>query len=303
MLKNNHQRIQWVDIAKGIAIILMVLGHSSIPRQLGHWIFSFHMPLFFIASGFTTRWEKHNFAKFIHNKYTSILLPFTIYSLIVITGATYARIDIGWAMKSGWGGYAMWFIPVLLAALLITKLILLFRKKIQYLLVSCFIVIDVLLCRNNISLPWNLSVVPLATFFIFLGSQVRPYRDYIEQQSWLWGLGALIISIVVSTFWHLDMAWNHIVPIIPIIIGAIAGTLFIVFISRLIEKYFKSISQILQAIGRETYMILAFSQVIIMGINRYCSINVLVKYILLIAILVVAKYIKDFVKSKTFKIS
>jgi fucose 4-O-acetylase-like acetyltransferase len=40
------------DIMKGVGIILMIIGHCAIPRLLWHFIFSFHMPLFFIISGF-----------------------------------------------------------------------------------------------------------------------------------------------------------------------------------------------------------------------------------------------------------
>lgn len=50
-------RIEWLDISKGVAIILMIVGHvSAIPwapyRKI---IFSFHMPLFFIASGYVSK--------------------------------------------------------------------------------------------------------------------------------------------------------------------------------------------------------------------------------------------------------
>ena len=38
-----YKRLDWVDIAKGIAIILMVAGHTSIPELLSKWIWSFHM--------------------------------------------------------------------------------------------------------------------------------------------------------------------------------------------------------------------------------------------------------------------
>lgn len=47
------KRIKWVDIAKGIAIIAMICGHecSGFLREI---IFSFHMPIFFILSGYTS---------------------------------------------------------------------------------------------------------------------------------------------------------------------------------------------------------------------------------------------------------
>lgn len=54
-MEKSSKRIEWVDIAKGIAIILMVIGHEIPTGQIGYrLIFSFHMPLFFILSGFTS---------------------------------------------------------------------------------------------------------------------------------------------------------------------------------------------------------------------------------------------------------
>lgn len=46
-------RKRWIDIAKGIGIILMVIGHADAPRLLKNWIYGFHMPLFFIIAGYT----------------------------------------------------------------------------------------------------------------------------------------------------------------------------------------------------------------------------------------------------------
>lgn len=44
-------RNYWLDVAKGITIILMVLGHSSIPDGLSRFIYAFHMPLFLYPRG------------------------------------------------------------------------------------------------------------------------------------------------------------------------------------------------------------------------------------------------------------
>ena len=51
-------RILYIDIAKAICIILVVIGHycpDSSPQwyqTVNHFIYSFHMPLFMFASGF-----------------------------------------------------------------------------------------------------------------------------------------------------------------------------------------------------------------------------------------------------------
>ena len=41
-----------IAIAKGIAIILMVIGHADAPGLLTNFIYTFHMPLFFMAAGY-----------------------------------------------------------------------------------------------------------------------------------------------------------------------------------------------------------------------------------------------------------
>lgn len=38
------QRIKWIDLTKGVAIFLMVCGHTGIPSLISNWIWSFHMP-------------------------------------------------------------------------------------------------------------------------------------------------------------------------------------------------------------------------------------------------------------------
>ena len=41
-----------ISIAKGLAIILMVIAHAEAPGWLCRFIFEFHMPLFFITAGY-----------------------------------------------------------------------------------------------------------------------------------------------------------------------------------------------------------------------------------------------------------
>ena len=41
-----------ISICKGIAIILMVIGHADCPRDISIFLYEFHMPLFFMAAGY-----------------------------------------------------------------------------------------------------------------------------------------------------------------------------------------------------------------------------------------------------------
>lgn len=41
-----------LSVSKGIAIILMVAGHAEAPELVTNFIYTFHMPLFFMAAGY-----------------------------------------------------------------------------------------------------------------------------------------------------------------------------------------------------------------------------------------------------------
>ena len=48
-------RVNWIDYAKAIAMVLVIFGHIATRNCLKDWIYSFHMPLFFSLSGITLK--------------------------------------------------------------------------------------------------------------------------------------------------------------------------------------------------------------------------------------------------------
>lgn len=51
--EGNLKRLRYIDVGRGIGMMLVVLGHTVNPGSL-LWkaIFAFHMPLFFMLSGY-----------------------------------------------------------------------------------------------------------------------------------------------------------------------------------------------------------------------------------------------------------
>ncbi|MCM1078821.1 MAG: acyltransferase family protein [Bacteroidales bacterium] len=68
-------RMVFVDVAKGLSMFFVILGHTIAPGFLWAIVYSFHMPLFFILSGFTTKYA-NNKSEYLQNikKHLSILL-------------------------------------------------------------------------------------------------------------------------------------------------------------------------------------------------------------------------------------
>lgn len=49
-MENIESRIEWIDIAKGIGILFVMLGHCYLDTKYTFWFISFHMALFFFLS-------------------------------------------------------------------------------------------------------------------------------------------------------------------------------------------------------------------------------------------------------------
>jgi len=73
-------RIVWIDYLKVLGITLVVLGHFYSPFRT--WIFTFHMPLWFLISGFLckARGWREEMGKVWH----SLLLPYLLYGVICL---------------------------------------------------------------------------------------------------------------------------------------------------------------------------------------------------------------------------
>ena len=92
------------------------------------------------------------------------------------------------------------------------------------------------------------------------------------------------------------MAWNNILPVLPLTIGAVAGTLMMFSLSVYIEKYSVYATKWLSKIGQETFVVVAFSQIIMMVMIQYTSWSSLIRYLILAVSLVSIVVIKNFIK-------
>ena len=73
-----------IDIAKAIGILLMILGHCfGISGILRNFIFSFHMPLFFIFSGYFFKMPQ-NMKEMVTKNVRHLVLPYFFTSLVVV---------------------------------------------------------------------------------------------------------------------------------------------------------------------------------------------------------------------------
>ena len=82
-LKENNTRVLWVDILKGLLILLVILGHVTSNVHIKNYISTFYMPCFFILSGWFMK-KNGNVCTFVKKRIKSILFPYIFFSLIWI---------------------------------------------------------------------------------------------------------------------------------------------------------------------------------------------------------------------------
>lgn len=75
-------RVEYVDLYRGIGIILMILGHLHISDDFSKYIHAFHMPMFFFISGFFWKGARDSFFVFLSRKTKSLLVPYVTYWLV-----------------------------------------------------------------------------------------------------------------------------------------------------------------------------------------------------------------------------
>lgn len=129
---SENKRLHYIDYAKGIGIILVILGHISYLSDTSRiFIVSFHMPLFFVLSGmliFLKKEETCDLGATVRKKAARMMIPYFCYSalgiLIYIVYYLLTGRDGGWPTVMSdivqtltlYGFSAMWFLPAIFGA-------------------------------------------------------------------------------------------------------------------------------------------------------------------------------------------
>ena len=82
------RRLEYLDIAKGILIIMMLIGHTWDSGPVHYFVYSFHMPAFFLISGMLFHYGSSAdkpIWKVILHKARLLLIPYFCFEIFGIT--------------------------------------------------------------------------------------------------------------------------------------------------------------------------------------------------------------------------
>lgn len=286
-----HARLTWVDVAKGMAIILMVVGHEVTSRHLHAVIFSFHMPLFFILSGYTSR-PVATWARWWQKVKKSLVQVWLLATLMIcllgletlVLKKNLGILEIWHAVLGGifwgsnnyvrgqYGAGVMWFLFVFFwAKLLFDAVQIILPSWVRGIVLTLLSVGSFALAPNPMHwLPQAFDLVPVAALFMWLGELWKGMDNHVNYHrplTWL-GLG------IIGTFWlvcvaravHIELAIRMYPDYFGSVIEALAGTIIFCLFAQWVERS-PYLMRVLSTVGRHTLAVLCIHHLDLYWVN------------------------------------
>jgi len=210
-------RIEYLDIIKGIAIILVVIGHCcelpAHPTMLVKFIYAFHMPLFFLAAGMVVKtpqndwhsdWQR--FAK----RFISIMVPYYLWCMIYMdcTMENFGKMfhaSFQSIKSTGAECRQMWFLPCLFAAEIMIHSILKLTGRMktvqQKLFLFCMAVLSFTvgfkLPKLEGGYPFSIDIAFVAVGIMLLGFICKDFISKLDASPFKFQLPLCVLSTVL----------------------------------------------------------------------------------------------------------
>ena len=284
-----------VSIAKGIAIVLMVVAHAQCPFWWHNYIYMFHMPLFLFMSGYCFREvQLADTKEFVEKKLNNLWWPFVKWQLLFLLlhnvffslniyngeygflGTVSHEYGLVETMKNALfivttmshgeqllGGF--WFLKSLFVGLMFFYFA---TKTTRYMLKCGETIMDFLVGAILLALTLLLGFIGkgipilgigarefMAGLFIWCGYMYNKNGFSFEKRWWM--IVCFVLLVAVGTeFWHCSMLNLKFQLILPYIITAIAGTLMVFGVGAHISVKDNWLKRFLVFVGDNTLIIL-----------------------------------------------
>lgn len=278
-MAKQESRIIWIDIMKGYAMLFVLLHHflQRIPAK-GYSTFyaPFFLTAFFVTAGYTFS-AKRPFSQFLIRKVKTLLIPLFSLGIICILlsqilsfneKGNFKQEIIELLVQDGTGGHRLWFIAAMFLSCCIFYPI--SKLKGRWFVVVCvsFAVVNIVIRKYVIEayLPWHLSVMGIACFWMGVGFYFKTYvsAECIKRlcESKKIRIGIFLLYIISLLMVYIGLGETYIgfsdfvqYPIVYFVLNGL-GTILLVLISN--QNYPKWIERFVIFIGQNTLFYFAF---------------------------------------------
>jgi fucose 4-O-acetylase-like acetyltransferase len=267
--------VDWILISKGIGIILVVVGHFYPPEvsptywiEMRKIIYSFHMPLFFLLSGYLYTHGKYAYLTLLNKKVKRLLYPFIsialLFFLIKYSAGIAFKLEhpvdgnsIITLLTDPVNSYMplLWFVHALFIIFVIYPLL-------RYLTDNAIIIIAASFIAS--SFFSNILVIGSALHnlpFFVIGALIKE-RNYLNSYIVSSSPSKLLIAVtvfVLSYVFHCYTNTSGVTRSLIFVTLGLAGSLVIVYFSQL-DVFFRraSLKKIISSIGYYSMTIYLF---------------------------------------------
>ena len=290
-------RIEWIDAAKGVAIIAVIAGHSlSFGNPIHSMAYSFHIPLFFFLAGIT--YKPSNIKMMISKSFSRLLIPYFLLCIFILLG-TLAQQGLTPTVLFPWflsvlfaaGGTAYpwgvagigigWFLVALFFARIIVNVsynnLYLKYGSLPYVAFTFFLMLSAYCLSRFAMLPFCLEQAAFASFFMTCGILFRQNQDRLSpivnnsKQFLLLVLPLFVIWIGGALWGNVFFSIGNLFFVKGIISGLAVTLSAILFICLLLQRLYHNVSSnnyfSLVRIGRDSMCILMLHQIELCFIN------------------------------------
>lgn len=280
MSDEERVRIEWVDTAKGIGLILVMIGHCYLDRKYTFWFTSFHMALFFFLSGYTFHVKNESYLIFLKRKIKTLIVPYCFLALLTMTcegllaythGSQYEILKTVMLYIIQKRYTLLWYLTCLFLAENILYMILRNRRTIWRFNSDIFYLTMSIICAAlfftykailKLDLPWNADLALLATAFMLWGIYCRESECLMLFDNYWVDAIMLVICLAISTvqFMHfgaIDWYSNSFGNPLAFIIAATSGTFAVASFTRHIKL------PIISTLGKNSLLFYGMHRIII----------------------------------------
>lgn len=276
-------RLEFVDIAKGIGIMIVCLAHSGAEDVVISWIGGFIVPLFFILSGYMYKDKGIPVGKDLYNKGKKLLKPYLFFSVVLlliykrfawndIVGVFYSRYclytyhapDNIFFMKAT--NSPMWFLTAMFATFPLFYIIMKNEKYIKWIILS-YLLITWGCTFLPILLPWSLDVAFIMAIFMYIGVLFRRQENLLNKPSYIYWLIIAAFLILCKVNGEPNPSVRELGnSLLLYMITGVLGSISMMWICKHLEG--KPLSGLLADIGRHTLVIFCLQIFVFHQINR-----------------------------------
>lgn len=286
-----NQRIGYIDIAKGLGILVIVLAHNDLSGYhptLHKFIYAFHIPLFFFLSGMFFRPERA-FGETVHRRFNTLMKPYFFALFMIYLGeAAFSNMTFpviaGRIAKALYatGKYIdwvqLWFIPHLFVVALFAWVAWRFvfgRVKwdwLRWLSMFAMLAIGVftmpyfwpftvpVIGIELFGLPFSLDLVLASGFFFLIGYEVnqKPLEKFFASPLVLLLTFGGLLALVLFLPPELDFNTRTYPSLWINTAEALFGIAMILSLARNLEKWSEKLANVFRYFGRISLVILIF---------------------------------------------